>query len=73
MNKITCPQTSEQTSMVERHMVETELTRLAKVSLLLKFWPDAFSTAVYLINRLPTKVLKKNFNGRVSQWKSFLG
>lgn len=34
------------------------MTLLAQASLPLKFWPDAFSTTVYLINRLPTKALK---------------
>lgn len=33
------------------------LTLLAHASVPLKFWDEAFSTAVYLINRLPSKVL----------------
>lgn len=60
-HRMTCPHTSEQNGLVERkhrHIVETGLTLLAHASMLLKFWPDAFATTVYLINRLPTKVLK---------------
>lgn len=30
---------------------------MAQGSLPMKFWPDAFATLVYLINKLPTKVL----------------
>jgi hypothetical protein len=33
------------------------LSLLAHASLPLKFWDEAFSTAVYLINRLPSKVI----------------
>jgi hypothetical protein len=38
--------------------VESGLTLLAQASLPLKSWSNSFSTAVYLINSLPTKVLK---------------
>lgn len=61
IHRYTCPYTSQQNGMVERkhwHVVETGLTLLAQGSLPLKFWPEAFSTAVYLINYLPTKVLE---------------
>ena len=40
-----------------RHIVETGLTLLSHASLPLTFWPYAFSTAVYLINRMPTPTL----------------
>lgn len=33
------------------------LTLLAQVQLLVEFWLEAFQTACYLINRLPTPVL----------------
>ena len=33
------------------------LTLLAHASMPLKFWDEAFVTAVYLINRLPSKVI----------------
>uniref|UniRef100_A0A803QE35 GAG-pre-integrase domain-containing protein n=1 Tax=Cannabis sativa TaxID=3483 RepID=A0A803QE35_CANSA len=41
-----------------RHIVEMGLTLLAQANMPLKFWCDAFQTSVYLINRLPTLVLK---------------
>jgi hypothetical protein len=59
-HRITCPHTSEQNGIVERkhrHIVDTGLTLLAHASMPLKFLPDAFTTAVFLINRMPTKVL----------------
>jgi len=40
-----------------RHIVETGLTLLSHASLPLTFWNHAFSTAVYLINRMPTPTL----------------
>ena len=41
-----------------RHVVETSLTFLHKASLPLSLWPFAFKTAIYLINRLLTPILK---------------
>lgn len=58
-HRMTCPHTSQQNGLVERkhrHIVETSLALLSHSSLKLEFWDDAFSTAVYLINRLPTQV-----------------
>ena len=40
-----------------RHIVEVGLSLLAHASMPLKFWDEAFLTAVYLINRLPSKVI----------------
>jgi hypothetical protein len=37
-----------------RHIVETGLTLLASASLPQKYWDEAFLTATYLINRLPS-------------------
>ncbi|XP_039065727.1 uncharacterized protein LOC120211197 [Hibiscus syriacus] len=56
-----CPHTLDQNGMVDRkhhHIVETGLTLMAQTSVPFKFWSDAFDIAVYLINRLPTKVLQ---------------
>ena len=56
-----CPYTLKQNSRAERrmrHLVETGLALLATTSLPLQFWLYAFHTATYLINWLPTKVLK---------------
>lgn len=78
MHTVTCLYTLEKNGMVERkhrHVVETGLILLAKASLSLKFRPDSFSTAIYFINRLPTKVLEKTLieklaNGKLD-YKSF--
>ncbi|GMI81878.1 hypothetical protein HRI_001857100 [Hibiscus trionum] len=56
----TCPYTSEQIGRVERkhrHIVELGLTLMAQSGVPFKFWSDSFYTAVYLINRLPSKTL----------------
>ncbi|CAA7051447.1 unnamed protein product, partial [Microthlaspi erraticum] len=54
------PHTPEHNGVSERkhrHIVEMGLTLLSTAAVPKKFWPFAFSTAVYLINRLPTPVL----------------
>ncbi|KAG7564770.1 Integrase catalytic core [Arabidopsis suecica] len=56
----TPPHTPEHNGLSERkhrHVVETGLTLLSKASLPTSYWPYAFATAIYLINRLPTPVL----------------
>ncbi|KAD6794805.1 hypothetical protein E3N88_05701 [Mikania micrantha] len=53
-----CPHTSEQNGIVERrhrHVVETGLTLLAHSHTPQRFWDFAFETAVYLINRMPSR------------------
>jgi hypothetical protein len=40
--------------------VETCLALLAQASIPLRFWDEAFLTACYLINRLPSKVIGNN-------------
>jgi hypothetical protein len=58
---VSCPGTPEQNGVAEqkhRHIVETGLTMLFHAQLPKRFWVDAFLTAVYLINRLPSSVLK---------------
>ncbi|KAH9680638.1 retrovirus-related pol polyprotein from transposon RE1 [Citrus sinensis] len=55
-----CPHIHHQNGRIERkhrHIVDIGLTLLAQAHLPLKFWWNAFHTAVYLINRLPTPVL----------------
>jgi transposase InsO family protein len=55
-----CPYTSPQNGLAERklrHILETGLTLLAHAHLSNKYWVDAFFTAVYTINRLPTAIL----------------
>ncbi|WMV53686.1 hypothetical protein MTR67_047071 [Solanum verrucosum] len=61
IHRLTCPYTSPQNGIVERkhrHIVETGLTLLAQASLPLKFWSNVFYSAVFLINRLPSKVIQ---------------
>lgn len=57
---VSCPHTHQQNGSAERkhcHIVETGLALLAHASMPLKFWDEAFLTATYLINRLPTRVI----------------
>ena len=57
---VSCPQTHQQNGSAERkhrHIVETGLALLAHAHVPLKFWDDAFLTATYLINRMPTRVI----------------
>ena len=59
-HRLACPYTSQQNGIAERkhrHIQETGLTLLAKAHLPNKYWTDAFLTVIFLINRLPTKVL----------------
>jgi histone deacetylase 1/2 len=59
-HRVSCPHTHQQNGAAERkhrHIVETGLTLLAHASLPFRFWSDAFFTACFLINRLPTRVL----------------
>lgn len=60
IHRLPCPQTHQQNGAIERrhcHIVQTSLSLLAHSSVPFKYWPFAFDTAVYFINRLPTKVL----------------
>jgi histone deacetylase 1/2 len=57
---VSCPYAHQQNGSAERkhrHIVEVGLTLLSHSSMPLKFWDEAFLTAVYLINRLPSKVI----------------
>jgi hypothetical protein len=59
-HRFTCPHTHQQNGYVEckhRHIVETGFTLLAHCSAPLTYWAEAFQTACYLINRLPTPIL----------------
>ena len=62
-HRFTCPHHPEQNGLAERkhrHLVEIGLTILAHASLPASFWVEAFHTANYLINRLPTKGLQND-------------
>ena len=57
---VSCPHAHQQNGSAERkhrHIVEVGLSLLAHASMPLKFWDEAFLTATYLINRLPSKVI----------------
>jgi hypothetical protein len=57
---VSCPHTHQQNGAAERkhrHIVEMGITLLAHASMPLKFWDEAFQAAVFLINRLPSKVI----------------
>jgi hypothetical protein len=59
-HRVSCPHDHQQNGAAERkhrHIVEVGLTLLANASMLLKFWDEAFLTAVHLINLLPSKVV----------------
>ena len=60
-HRVSCPHTHQQNGTAERkhrHLVETGLTLLAHASVPFRFWSDAFSTTCFLINRLPSRLLK---------------
>jgi histone deacetylase 1/2 len=57
---VSCPHAHQQNGSAERkhrHIVEVGLTLLAHASMPLQFWDEAFITVVFMINRLPSKVI----------------
>jgi len=57
---VSCPYAHQQNGSAERkhcHIIEVGLSLLAHASMPLKFWDEAFITATYLINRLPSKII----------------
>jgi hypothetical protein len=59
-HRVSCPHTHQQNGSAEckhRHIVETGLALLAHAHVPINFWDDAFLTATYLINRMPTRVI----------------
>lgn len=60
MHRVSCPYTHEQNGSAERkhrHITEVGLTLLANASMPLKYWGEAFLSATFLINRLPTPTI----------------
>jgi hypothetical protein len=56
-HRVSCPHTHQQNGTAKRkhrHIVETGLTLLAHASVPFSYWSDAFATACFLINRLPS-------------------
>jgi histone deacetylase 1/2 len=59
-HQVSCPHTHQQNGSAKRkhrHIIEVGLSLLAHASMPLKFWDEAFLTAVFLINRLPSRVI----------------
>lgn len=60
-HRISCPHSHAQNGTVEhrhRHIVDSDLTLLARANLPRQFWPDAFATTVYLLDHMPTMLLQ---------------
>ena len=71
LHQFTCPHTSQQNGVAERkhrHIVDIALTLISQSSLPFQYWSYAFSTAVFLINRLPS--LTRN---SLSPWENLFG
>jgi hypothetical protein len=61
IHEMSCPQTPQQNGVAEqknRHILETARALLHGNHVPTRFWPDAVSTTVHLLNRLPSKVLQ---------------
>lgn len=60
---VSCPHSHQQNGSAERkhrHIIEVGLSLLAHASMPLKFWDEAFLTIVFLINRLPSKIINND-------------
>lgn len=60
--RFSCPKHPEQNGLAERkhhHLVNFGLILLTHSHMPLKYWVEAFKTSIYLINRLPTRVLEQ--------------
>src|SRR6185312_7220264 len=59
-HRVSCPHAHQQNGAAERkhrHIVEVGLALVANATMPLKYWDQAFLTATYLINILPSKVI----------------
>ncbi|WZZ50369.1 hypothetical protein YC2023_050476 [Brassica napus] len=62
VQQTSCPYTPQQNGVAERknrHLMEVARSIMFHMNVPKKFWSDAVQTACYLINRVPTRVLKK--------------
>ncbi|KAJ0726006.1 putative RNA-directed DNA polymerase [Helianthus annuus] len=60
-HRYSCPYTPQQNGRAERkhrHIVETGLAMLFNSRVPTSYWVDAFSSATFIINRLPTPILE---------------
>ncbi|WZZ44936.1 hypothetical protein YC2023_041195 [Brassica napus] len=61
LHQTSCPYTPQQNGVAERknrHLMEVARSLMFQANVPKRFWSDAVSTAYYLINRMPTRVLK---------------
>ncbi|RVW38219.1 Retrovirus-related Pol polyprotein from transposon TNT 1-94 [Vitis vinifera] len=61
LHETSCSQTPQQNGIAERknrHILETAHALLINAHVPNRYWSDAVTTAVYLLNRMPTKVLQ---------------
>ncbi|KAM5580161.1 hypothetical protein ABKV19_009748 [Rosa sericea] len=59
--RFSCPKHPEQNGLAERkhrHIVDTGLTLLAHAHVPSTYWVEAFNSAIYIINRLPSPVIQ---------------
>ncbi|CAA0823296.1 Probable methyltransferase PMT13, partial [Striga hermonthica] len=59
-HRISCPHTPQQNGLVERkhrQIVEVALSLFSQSNVPKRFWEECFSSAVYLINRIPNKTI----------------
>lgn len=59
-HQVSCPYTHQQNGSAERkhpHLVEVGLSLLSQASMPLRFWADAFQTACFLINIVPSRII----------------
>lgn len=59
-HRVSCPYTPQKNSRAERkhrHIIETGLAMLFNAHVPTQFWVDAFTSTVFIINRLPSKLL----------------
>ena len=71
LHQFTYPHTSQQNGVAERkhrHIVDIALTLISQSSLPFQYWSYAFSTVVFLINRLPS--INRN---SLSPWENIFG
>lgn len=62
-HQIYCPYTPQQNGIIERvhqHITETGLAMLFVAHIYISFWAEAFASATYVINYVPSRVLDKN-------------
>ncbi|KAJ0781817.1 putative RNA-directed DNA polymerase [Helianthus annuus] len=60
-HRLSCPHTPQQNGRSERkhrHIVETGLAMLFNAHIPASYWVDAFTSATFIINRLPTPLLE---------------